>query len=84
MKKLFVCAMALAAFVSCSKDDGDAVLTSGLKSVSIKIENAATATRNGGDTAEGSNTACAVVVSDVLERVNNLTFHSPHAIVSQS
>ena len=65
MKKLFIAAMALATIVSCSKDDGDAVLTSGLKSVSIKIENAATATRNGGDTAEGSNTACAVA-SDLV------------------
>ena len=65
MKKLFIAAMALATIVSCSKDDGDAVLTSGLKSVSIKIENAATATRNGGDTEQGSNTACAVA-SDLV------------------
>ena len=55
MKKLFIAAMALATIVSCSKDDaGDAVLTSKQKSVSIKIANAVSATRNGGDTAAGS------------------------------
>ena len=45
MKKLFVCAMALAAFVSCSKDDVDPVLTSGKKSVAITIANQAPASR---------------------------------------
>ena len=40
MKKLFVCAMALAAFVSCSKDDvADPALTSKMKSVTITIQN---------------------------------------------
>ena len=43
MKKLFVCAMALAAFVSCSKDDVQGpALDSGNKSVSITIENTTT------------------------------------------
>ena len=55
MKKLFICAMALAAFVSCSKDNtADVVLTSNQKSVAIKIANAVSATRNGGDTAAGT------------------------------
>ncbi|MBQ7787745.1 MAG: hypothetical protein IJ378_06240 [Alistipes sp.] len=39
MKKLFIAAMALATIVSCSKDDGDAVLTSNKKSVAITIAN---------------------------------------------
>lgn len=56
MKKLFVCAMALAAFVSCSKDDiqGPA-LDSANKTVQITIENATTDTRAGesGVTKEG-------------------------------
>ena len=39
MKKLFIAAMALATIVSCSKDDGDAVLTSKEKSVSVTIQN---------------------------------------------
>lgn len=40
MKKIFIVAMALAAFVSCSKDDGvDKVLTSKEKSVSVTIQN---------------------------------------------
>ena len=40
MKKLFVCAMALAAFVSCSKDDVQGpALDSGSKTVSISIAN---------------------------------------------
>ena len=43
MKKLFICAMALAAFVSCSKDDVQGpALDSGNKSVSITIENTTT------------------------------------------
>ena len=62
MKKLFVCAMALAAFVSCSKDDiqGPA-LDSKTKSVQITIENAVNTTRaEGGITAAGVNgEACA-------------------------
>ena len=39
MKKLFVCAMALAAFVSCSKDDvaQEPVLDSVNKSIAITI-----------------------------------------------
>ena len=56
MKKLFVCAMALAAFVSCSKDDVQGPeLGSGNKSVSIAIKNSAVATRAGeaGITAPG-------------------------------
>lgn len=44
MKKLFVCAMALAAFVSCSKDEPTALETS-KKSVSITIANAVSSTR---------------------------------------
>ena len=59
MKKLFIAAMALATIVSCSKDDADTVLTSKQKSVTIKIENAGTITRNGGDTAVGTPTECA-------------------------
>ena len=54
MKKLFVCAMALAAFVSCSKDDvaqGPA-LDSANKTVSIQIQNMATRA-DGGITAPG-------------------------------
>ena len=46
MKKLFVCAMALAAFVSCSKDDVQGpALDSANKTVSIAIKNSAVATR---------------------------------------
>lgn len=45
MKKLFIAAMALATIVSCSKDDGDAVLTSSKKAVSITIENGVSGTR---------------------------------------
>ena len=64
MKKLFVCAMALAAFVSCSKDDVAQApeLDSNNKSVSIKILNAESATRAGtvgGTTAPGVAGACA-------------------------
>ena len=40
MKKLFICALALASVVACSKDDtADAVLTSKMKSVTITIQN---------------------------------------------
>ena len=49
MKKLFVCAMALAAFVSCSKDDvaqGPA-LDSANKTVQIQIKNMATRADSG-------------------------------------
>ena len=49
MKKLFIAAMALATIVSCSKDEGDAVLTSSKKSVKITIDNLAKGTR--GETA---------------------------------
>lgn len=49
MKKLFIAAMALATIVSCSKDEGDAVLTSKQKSVKITIDNIAKGTR--GETA---------------------------------
>ena len=49
MKKIFIVAMALAAFVSCSKDDADTVLTSKQKSVKITIDNIAKGTR--GETA---------------------------------
>ena len=49
MKKLFVCAMALAAFVSCSKDDVQGpALDSANKSVTIAIKNGALATRAAG------------------------------------
>ena len=37
MKKLFIVAMALAAFVSCSKDDGVKQLQSSKKAVAITI-----------------------------------------------
>ena len=60
MKKLFVCAMALAAFVSCSKDDVQGpALDSGNKSVSITIANTSSATRAAGVTTPGTNDACA-------------------------
>ena len=62
MKKLFVCAMALAAFVSCSKDDvaQGPELDSKNKSIEIKIANASTGTRaEGGITAAGEEEACA-------------------------
>ena len=46
MKKLFICALALASVVACSKDDtADAVLTSSQKSVSVTIANAVSSTR---------------------------------------
>lgn len=45
MKKLFIAAMALATIVSCSKDDGAAVLESSKKAVSITIVNGASETR---------------------------------------
>ena len=45
MKKLFIAAMALATIVSCSKDDGDAVLTSSKKAVEISISNYTPETR---------------------------------------
>lgn len=48
MKKLFIAAMALATIVSCSKDEGDQILESSKKSVTIKIENIASATRAAG------------------------------------
>ena len=48
MKKLFVCAMALAAFVSCSKDDVQGpALDSANKTVEIVVKNGALATRAG-------------------------------------
>lgn len=64
MKKLFIAAMALAAMVSCSKEDDLALLESGSKSVTITIGNAVDATRadyTGGDTTAGTpnQTACA-------------------------
>ena len=71
MKKLFVCAMALAAFVSCSKDDAaqGPALESLNKSIQIKIENAS-ATRatdgqgvNAGNTASTSGSTAASVVN---------------------
>ena len=72
MKKLFVCAMALAAFVSCSKDDvaqGPA-LESMNKSIQIKIENTASATRandgkgvNAGNTTGSTGSQMASVVN---------------------
>ena len=46
MKKLFVCAMALAAFVSCSKDDVQGpALDSANKSIAITIANSGSGTR---------------------------------------
>ena len=45
MKKLFIVAMALAAFVSCSKDDGVKQLQSSKKAVAITIANGSTETR---------------------------------------
>ena len=54
MKKLFVCAMALAAFVSCSKDDVQGpALDSANKTVSITIENTTATRADGGVTAPG-------------------------------
>ena len=50
MKKLFVCAMALAAFVSCSKDEIEGpALDSAKKSVAITIANGNGGTRAAGD-----------------------------------
>lgn len=46
MKKLFIAAMALATIVSCSKDEGDAVLESSKKSVTVTINNYAKSTRH--------------------------------------
>lgn len=45
MKKIFIVAMALAAFVSCSKDDGVKQLQSSKKAVAITIANGSTETR---------------------------------------
>lgn len=64
MKKLFVCAMALASVVACSKDDTVPTLETSKKAVAIQITNAATATTRAtlseGDTAQGQNNeACA-------------------------
>ena len=61
MKKLFVCAMALAAFVSCSKDDvaQGPELDSKNKTVEIKIANAATGTRAEGGISASGQGACA-------------------------
>ena len=68
MKKLFVCAMALAAFVSCSKDDiqGPA-LDSKNKSIEITIANGNGGTRaEGGITAAGTNNQSCVVDASKL------------------
>lgn len=63
MKKLFVCAMALAAFVSCSKDDVQGpALDSANKTVSIAIKNSAVGTR-----AAGIGTAVNAGVTDLTE-----------------
>ena len=45
MKKLFICALALASVVACSKDDGATALETSKKSVSITIANAVSSTR---------------------------------------
>jgi hypothetical protein len=70
MKKLFVCAMALAAFVSCSKDDvaqGPA-LDSANKSIAITIANGSAATRGdaGHTTAATANSQIAVAEASEL------------------
>ena len=60
MKKLFVCAMALAAFVSCSKDDAQGpALDSKNKTIEIKIANAASGTRAEGGISTSGEGACA-------------------------
>lgn len=62
MKKLFIAAMALAAMVSCSKDEVDTVLSTNQKTVKISIANVAAETRAevaGGQTAAGEAVACA-------------------------
>ena len=62
MKKIFIVAMALAAFVSCSKDDEDVALTSGKKAIAIEILNAKNATRaslDAGNTVAGEEKPCA-------------------------
>lgn len=54
--------MALAAFVSCSKDDEDVALTSGKKAIAIEILNAKNATRaslDAGNTVAGEEKPCA-------------------------
>lgn len=70
MKKLFVCAMALAAFVSCSKDDaGQGIaLDSKNKSIEITIANSGAATRSdvtAGKTLKG--TASAVAEANTMK-----------------
>ena len=60
MKKLFICALALASVVACSKDDDATLLESSKKSVSITINNMASDTRAAGDiTVGGEQVACA-------------------------
>ena len=70
MKKLFVCAMALAAFVSCSKDDvaQEPVLDSVNKSIAITIANGSAATRGdaGHTTAATGTSQIAVADADDL------------------
>ena len=59
MKKLFICAMALAAFVSCSKDDSATVLESSQKSIELTILNGGSTTRAITDASADTNFECA-------------------------
>ena len=70
MKKLFVAALALVSVVACSKNDDNAQLESGSKSVTITIANAANATRAdfvGGDTTPGNDGQSAVAEAKDLK-----------------
>ena len=70
MKKLFICALALASVVACSKDDATQSLESGSKSVTISIANAVDATRAdfvGGDTTPGTQGQSAVAEATDLK-----------------
>ena len=77
MKKLFVCAMALAAFVSCSKDDVQGPeLDSKNKTVEILVKNGALATRadvgtdvNAGITAPGTGAHGATLASATAQEL---------------
>ena len=71
MKKLFVCAMALAAFVSCSKDDvaQESVLDSANKSIAITIANGTSATRGDAGHTTAANGTSQIAVADASELV---------------
>ena len=71
MKKLFVCAMALAAFVSCSKDDvaQEPVLDSANKSIAITIANGTSATRGDAGHTTAATANSQIAVADASELV---------------